>query len=43
VGRGKRLFDNGSGQIPLDLVKSTTFSTGVLSLTYAPAGAQAPS
>jgi len=43
VGRGKRLFDNGSGQIPLDLVKSTTFSTGVLSLTYAPAGAQGPS
>jgi dihydrofolate reductase len=43
VGRGKRLFEDGSDQIPLNLVKSTTFSTGVLSLTYAPAGAQPPS
>jgi len=43
VGRGKRLFEDGSDQMPLNLVKSTTFSTGVLSLTYAPAGAQAPS
>ena len=43
VGSGKRLFDAGSGPIPLDLVKSTTFSTGVLSLTYTPASAPAPS
>jgi dihydrofolate reductase len=43
VGRGKRLFEDGFDQIPLNLVKSTTFSTGVLSLTYAPAGAQGPS
>ncbi|MGV9308490.1 dihydrofolate reductase family protein [Nonomuraea sp. NPDC003727] len=33
VGSGQRLFD-GSGQIPLALTSSTTFTTGVLSLTY---------
>ncbi|HEU0212950.1 MAG TPA: dihydrofolate reductase family protein [Jiangellaceae bacterium] len=43
VGSGKRLFEDGSGRIPLDLVRSTTFSTGVLSLTYTPASAPAPS
>jgi dihydrofolate reductase len=37
VGSGKRLFEQGSGQVPLKLVESKTFSTGVLSLTYAPA------
>jgi dihydrofolate reductase len=37
VGRGKRLFDNGIGQVPLELVESKIFSTGVLSLNYAPA------
>ncbi len=34
VGSGKRLFEDG---VPLKLVDATTFSTGVLSLTYAPA------
>src|SRR5205085_4151087 len=34
IGSGKRLFDEGSGQIPLKLVDSQIFSTGVLSLTY---------
>jgi len=33
VGHGKRLFDGGD-QIPLTLADSTTFSTGVLALTY---------
>jgi dihydrofolate reductase len=37
VGKGKRLFDNGIGQVPLQLVESRTFGTGVLSLNYAPA------
>ena len=32
VGHGKRLFDDGE-QVPLQLTDSTTFSTGVLSLT----------
>ena len=38
VGRGKRLFPEGSEPVALRLVESRTFSTGVLSLTYAPAG-----
>jgi dihydrofolate reductase len=38
VGSGKRLFPDGSDQVPLKLVDSKTFSTGVLSLTYQPAG-----
>ncbi|GAA3469622.1 dihydrofolate reductase family protein [Nonomuraea roseola] len=33
VGAGRRLFE-GAGQIPLKLVSSTTFETGVLSLVY---------
>jgi len=33
VGKGKRLFDDGS-QVPLKLLDSKTFSTGVLWLTY---------
>jgi dihydrofolate reductase len=37
VGRGRRLFQDWSQQLPLRLVDATTFSTGVLSLTYAPA------
>jgi dihydrofolate reductase len=37
VGAGKRLFEDGIGQVPLKLVDSKTFSTGVLSLNYAPA------
>src|SRR5947208_548740 len=39
LGTGARLFEEGIGQVPLKLVASKTFSTGVLSLTYAPAGA----
>ena len=38
VGRGKRLFTDESGQKPLQLVDAKTFSTGVLALTYRPAG-----
>jgi dihydrofolate reductase len=38
VGAGKRLFDDGP-QVPLRLADSQTFSTGVLNLTYEPAGA----
>jgi dihydrofolate reductase len=38
VGSGKRLFDDGP-QVPLRLADSQTFSTGVLHLTYEPAGA----
>jgi dihydrofolate reductase len=34
LGTGKRLFEEGIGQIPLKLVESRTFSNGVLSLTY---------
>jgi dihydrofolate reductase len=39
LGSGRRLFEDGSGRLALKLVDSKTFSTGVLSLTYAPAGA----
>ena len=38
VGNGKRLFPDGYAQTPLKLVDSRTFDTGVLYLTYAPAG-----
>lgn len=38
VGSGKRLFPEGSAQKPLKLVDAKTFSTGVLYLTYQPAG-----
>jgi dihydrofolate reductase len=37
VGKGKRLFEGQIGQVPLKLVESETFSTGVLALNYAPA------
>jgi dihydrofolate reductase len=36
VGSGQRLFE-GTPTHPLQLVSSTTFSTGVLNLTYTPA------
>ena len=36
---GKRLFEDGGGRKALELVDSKTFATGVLSLTYRPAGA----
>ena len=38
VGGGKRLFEGEIGQTPLNLVESKTLSTGVLYLTYQPAG-----
>ncbi|QIQ06397.1 dihydrofolate reductase family protein [Streptomyces liangshanensis] len=37
VGHGKRLFEPGTGPLPLRLVSSRTFATGVLHLVYAPA------
>jgi len=37
VGAGKRLFEEGIGELPLDMVESRTFKTGVVSLAYAPA------
>jgi dihydrofolate reductase len=37
VGAGKRLFEPGE-KIPLRLIDSTTFSTGVLHLVYGPTG-----
>jgi dihydrofolate reductase len=39
VGSGKRLFEDGSDRVALKLADAKTFRTGVLSLTYAPAGA----
>ena len=38
VGSGKRLFEDSGDRVPLKLVDAQTFSTGVLSLTYEPAG-----
>ena len=38
VGEGKRLFEDGGNRKPLELVDSKTFGTGVLYLTYRPAG-----
>ena len=37
VGSGKKLFDGDTGKVPLKLVESKTFATGVLSLVYAKA------
>jgi dihydrofolate reductase len=37
VGKGKKLFGDMEAQVPLKLVDSRTFSTGVLALTYQPA------
>jgi dihydrofolate reductase len=36
LGTGKRLFEEPAGRVPLKLVDSRTFSTGVLYLTYEP-------
>ncbi|MEU6333040.1 dihydrofolate reductase family protein [Streptomyces cellulosae] len=36
VRKGMRLFDEGDSSIPLKLLKSETFSTGVLNLVYGP-------
>lgn len=38
LGTGNRLFDDGSDQTALRLVGAKTFSTGVVSLRYEPAG-----
>ena len=38
VRKGMRLFDEGEPSIPLILISSQTFTTGVLNLVYAPAG-----
>jgi dihydrofolate reductase len=35
LGSGKRLFSNGDEQLPLKLIDSATFETGVVHLTYA--------
>ena len=40
AGSGKRLFPDGIGQQPLQLVDAKTFSTGVLYLTYQPAASE---
>ncbi len=34
---GMRLFDEGGGPVPLKLISSETFETGVLNLVYGPA------
>jgi dihydrofolate reductase len=39
LGSGRRLFEQGNGPIPLELIESQTFASGVLNLTYRPAGA----
>lgn len=39
VRKGERLFDEGEPSVPLKLLKSETFKTGVLNLVYAPAEA----
>jgi hypothetical protein len=38
VGSGRRLFEDGGARKKLELVSSKPFSTGVLNLTYRPAG-----
>ena len=38
LGKGKRLFDDGDEPLPLTLLDTKTFSTGVVMLTYGPAG-----
>ena len=37
VRKGMRLFDEGESRIPLELISSETFETGVLNLVYKPA------
>lgn len=37
VRQGMRLFDEGEAPVPLTLLSTRTFSTGVLDLVYAPA------
>jgi hypothetical protein len=38
--KGKRLFQDGDDRKTLELIDSRTFDTGVLYLTYKPAGEQ---
>jgi len=38
VGTGRRLFTDGGGRIPLELVEAKTFKTGVIAASYVPAG-----
>jgi dihydrofolate reductase len=38
VRKGMRLFDEGEPPIPLRLISSETFKTGVLNLVYGPTG-----
>jgi dihydrofolate reductase len=38
VGPGKRLFEDATSQVPLKLVDERKLATGVLYLSYAPAG-----
>jgi dihydrofolate reductase len=37
LGSGKRLFSASEGKLPLKLIDSATFETGVVQLTYAKA------
>ena len=39
LGSGARLFEDGTAPVPLELVDSRTFSTGVIDLTYRPVAA----
>ena len=39
VGHGKRLFGDGGSQVPMRLIASEAFGSGVVHLTYHPAGA----
>ncbi len=39
VGRGKRLFEDDGGGVPMTLVSTKTLTNGVLNLTYRPAAA----
>ena len=41
VRKGMRLFEEGDASVPLELVSSETFETGVLNLVYAPGEARA--
>jgi dihydrofolate reductase len=40
VRKGMRLFDEGESSVPLELLSSETFETGVLNLVYAPGEAR---
>jgi dihydrofolate reductase len=40
VGSGLRLFEDVTGQLPLNVVQSTALSSGVINATYQPASAQ---